>query len=1105
MSERIRLRTLLAAALLCAAPARALAQAGDSQLAEDEAAFQNIAALYETAADRSAVVEAFKKYLKQYPKSNRVPDAFFMQGESHMAKGTEILRQEKNSKMISEARVMAGSNAAALAELRAAAEAYSSAISKGSKSGLEPSAQYRIGEAWYNSGNWERALKEFTRVEDKYPKSYIVPASLLGQVYSYIALGRYQDAQATLFRLQETWLPYAREPAVVFANGVIELNRKNYASAQNLFSQLNTPEARFFLGKAYLYEGKTYVAASVFQKLVADFPEVDFKEEAEFLASDSYFHARDFDGAIVKYQEFIRKYPHSKLYSAALFRVGASQFNKKDYPGARASFQAVIDRDPRDFFSPLAQFFIAEAYLENKQVRDALFAYAKATTGYGGSSVAPASQYKLAWCQYLLGDHTQAVGALDSFLALYPSDVLAKNAHYLKGLALLELKKSPDALRAFQSAVDMAPDSSVAEQAMFMILRAEYERGNYNSILTSYQFIFKQLPQSGSKWRALSLLYVAEAYMAMNLTADARNVYETIVRIYPNDVTALYAQEGLVWCFSLGGDTAAAARAREKLRTLREAFPAAQQPGGEDEMALADSHFNKKDYEKAYQLYEDFVAGQPKNPYAATALYRAGLALYRLRYYSQAVDTWEKISKRYPGAPETEPADFQIADTWFRAQKYNESAAAYDTIVTKYPKSRQLPLAWLRLAQVRYSLNQDAAAAEQARLAVSQFPLAPEAADAFDIAEAAFDRNPGLDFKNWFLGLAQRRPQDRTSGEALFRLGRRLFEKKDFAGAVENLKKFSLDYIDHPAIKDAQFYLGEAYFQAGELENAAGVFDRFAQNYPDAKEHAMGLFRLGSSYYGLKDHERAAQAYSKLVALYPSSEYVKPALFNLALSYKATGATDKAESTYRRYYDLTGKSDDALAALWEIFNIRKTRGDFSGAIKILTQIYGEAEGREDALEAMYHMGELSADNRQVEEARDYWERLSRQTPLHNAWRLQGLVKLGELYESEKNYAEAARVYEDIAKNSSKPEFAGAAAERAKALHEMGRSASGAKPESPAAAPAPAPAGPAEVVPQEAPVVEPPAAAPAPEEKAAPAKKKAAPAAKKKVSTGTKKK
>ena len=1022
--------------ILSALPAGAQLQM--SQLSEDEAAFRNLTGLYENATDRAAVIEAFQKFIKQYPKSLRAPDARFMQGEAYMAKGLDLLRQEKFSKMSSDDRILTGINPAALAELNSAAAAFSATVRDYPKSGLEASAQHRIGEAYYNMGDWERALKEFLDVAAKYPKTYIAPESMLGAVYANIALGRYQEAQGNLFLLEETWLPYNKEPSVVFAKAVIELNRRNYPAAQKLFMQLTTPEARFFLGKSYLYEGKTYMAASVFEKLLKDFPDADFNEEAQFLAADSFFHASDFESAIAKYQSFIKRYPNSKLQGAAMFRIGASQFNKADYPGARSNFQSVIDKTPKGFFSPYAQYFIAESYLENKQTRDALFAYTKVTTNYGSAPVAPASTFKLAWCQYLLGEYPQAVRTLDNFLKLFPAHTLAKDAYYLKGLTQLETKKTDEALRSFQNAVDMSPASEVAEQSLFMILRSEYDRGNFNSILTSYQFIFKHLPPAGSKWRALSLLYVAEAYMTMNLVEDARNIYNTIARIYPDDVSALYAQDGLVWCLALAGDTEGAARAREKIKTLKAAFPDAEQLTGADALALADSNFNKKDFEKAYQMYEAFAAEQPKNAFAPTALYRAGLALYRLRYYSQAVETWSRLSRLYPSAPETQQADFQIADTWYRAQKYTESVGAYEGIIARYPKSDQLPLAWLRLAQVYYNLKQDSLALEKAKTTVADYPDAPEAADAFDLAEAVFDRTPTLDFKPWFEDLAGRDLAGKTSGEAQFRLGRRQFEKKDYPSAILSLKKFSGTFVDHPAIKDAQFYLGEAYFQTGDMENASAVFERFTSNYQDTKEHPVALFRLGNAHYSRKNYEAASLAYAKLAELYPESEYIKPALFNLALCYKAIGKSDKAEEAYRSYYDLAGKTDDALAALWEIFNIQKTRGDLAGALKTLTQIYGEAEGKEDGLEAMYYMGEINFDNLQPEEAREYWERLSQQQPANSAWRLQGLVKLGDIYEAEKNYLEAARVYEDIARNSGKTEVARAAAERAASLTNMSK-------------------------------------------------------------------
>jgi len=1018
---------------LLAAPCAARAALTSAQLSEDEAAFQNLSELYRGAADRSGVVDAFDKFIKKYPDSLRAADAQFMQGEAYMSKGLELLRQEKLSKMSSDARVMAGANPLAILELNNAIAAYVKVIKGYGRSGLGASAQHRIGEACYNIGLWDRAIKEFERVEDKYPGSYIVPESLLGIVYANIGAGRFQPAQSILFHLEEMYPIYAKEPAVVFARAILELNRKNYIPAQKLFARLDTPQARFFLGKAYLYEGKTYMAAGAFERLLKDYPDSPYKEESELLTADAFFYSKDFDGAIIKYQNFLKKYPESKLKNSAIFRIGASQFNKKDYASARSNFQNLIDRSPRDPFAPFAQFFIAESYLENKQTRDALFAYTKITVNYANSSVAPAGYYKLAWCQYLLNDYLQAQHALDNFLAIYPRHSLAKNAWYLSGNIYLELKRPQEALRSFQSAVDLSPSSEIAEQALFMILRTEYARGNYNNILTSYQFIFKHLPPAGSKWRALSLLYVAEAYMSMNLVDDARSIYNTVIRIYPNYVASLYAQEGLVWCKALSGESDAAMKAGDQLKTAQAAFPDSGKDEGVTALAIADSYFNRKDFEKAFQLYDKFASERPDSSYTPGALYRAGLSLYRLRYYTQAVEQWTKLSKNYPLAPETELADLQAADTYFRAQKYAESLTAYGDIIARYPKSKQLPLAYLRVAQVYYNTKQDAQAVEQAKIVAGKFPDTQEAFDALDLAEVIFDRDPSIDYKAYFLGLAGAEPGAKASGEALFRLGRRLFEKKDYPAAVENLKKFCVEYIDHASVKDAQFYLGEAYFQTGDMENAAGVFERFAVNYPESKEHPLALFRLGNAYYNEKKYEPAAKAYAKLAELYPENEYIKPALFNLALCYKNIGSTDRAEETYHKYYEMSAKPEEALGALWEIFNIQKTRGDLAGSMKTLTEIYGESEGKEDALEAQYQMGEINFENSQPDEAREHWEQLALQKPANSPWRLQGLVKLGEIYEADRNYQEAARIYEDIAKNAASPDVARAAAERARAL------------------------------------------------------------------------
>ncbi|MFH1618983.1 MAG: tetratricopeptide repeat protein, partial [bacterium] len=410
---------------------------------------------------------------------------------------------------------------------------------------------------------------------------------------------------------------------------------------------------------------------------------------------------------------------------------------------------------------------------------------------------------------------------------------------------------------------------------------------------------------------------------------------------------------------------------------------------------------------------------------------------YRLKYYTQAIESWSRLSTSYPKAKETEDADYQIADTYFKAQKYAEVGVSYKKIIARYPKSRQLALAWLRIAQTSYYTKNDSDAVSQSKEVLKQFPESTEVVDALDLMDSVFDRSPDMDYKTVLSEIVAASPRTAGAGEAQFRLGRRLYEEKSFSMAIEELKKFSVEYTAHPSLAKAQFYLGESYFQNKDMENAISVFERLVDNFSDFAELPKVLFRMGGVYFEMKKYPEAADVFRRLIDFYPDSEYIKPSLYNLALCYKFTGRTDLAQETYRRYGEMAGEKDEnAQAAQWEIFNLQKARGDADGAMKTLEQIYAAFHDTENGLLALYMMGELQVENNRPDEARETWAKLIPLKPLKSPSRLNAIIKLGDIYEKDKDYSMAASLYDDIARNSEKPSLANAARKKAADLRKM---------------------------------------------------------------------
>jgi len=71
-------------------------------------------------------------------------------------------------------------------------------LKKFSGSPMAGNAQYWIGESYYSLKDFGKALEEFDKLINNYPKSNKVPSALLKKAYSYIELKRTNDAKEQL-------------------------------------------------------------------------------------------------------------------------------------------------------------------------------------------------------------------------------------------------------------------------------------------------------------------------------------------------------------------------------------------------------------------------------------------------------------------------------------------------------------------------------------------------------------------------------------------------------------------------------------------------------------------------------------------------------------------------------------------------------------------------------------------------------------------------------------------------------------------------------------------------------------------------------------------
>jgi tol-pal system protein YbgF len=73
------------------------------------------------------------------------------------------------------------------------------------ESRLAGNAQYWLGESYYASNEFEKALTDFARVIEEYPQSTKVPDALLKMGYCNYSLQRWDDARTALSRVQSDY------------------------------------------------------------------------------------------------------------------------------------------------------------------------------------------------------------------------------------------------------------------------------------------------------------------------------------------------------------------------------------------------------------------------------------------------------------------------------------------------------------------------------------------------------------------------------------------------------------------------------------------------------------------------------------------------------------------------------------------------------------------------------------------------------------------------------------------------------------------------------------------------------------------------------------
>lgn len=477
-----------------------------------EAAMYNYALLiHETAfTGFGESVTIFEDFLNDFPNSqyaDKVNDYLvevYLTTKNYQAALNSIDKIRHPSTKILEAKqdilFQLGTQAFTNMELDKAVDLFSRAISLGAYN-LESrnDAYFWRGESYYRQGEYNKAISDYrtylNNTRRRNTDMYALAHYNLG--YSYFKLKEYSEAlnrfrqYVNLESNQQTPAyadAYNRIGDCLFHNRQFAMAEENYTRAVQLqpsAGDYSVYQKGFLLGLQKDYKGKI----SVMDRLIRDFPESQYVDDALFEKGRSYVLLDNNQAAASSFEQLMRDFPQSSLARKAGIQLGLIYFNDNQPEKAAEAYKSVISNYPGSEEAKVALQDLKSVYIELNDI-NSFAAYANSLGGNVRFEVSEQDSltYLAAEKLFMRGDNEGARRSLTNYLQTFPQGAFSSNANFYLASIAFAKKEQEEAKRLFSLVLESG-DTKFREESWARKAEIEYLDKDYAAAMESFKHL----------------------------------------------------------------------------------------------------------------------------------------------------------------------------------------------------------------------------------------------------------------------------------------------------------------------------------------------------------------------------------------------------------------------------------------------------------------------------------------------------------------------------------------------------------------------------------------------------------------------------------------
>ena len=699
-----------------------------------------------------------------------------------------------------------------------------------------------------------------------------------------------------------------------------------------------------------LYIRKLYdLAVPEYEKYLGQYPNDSGRASAMYRLADCYGNLGQEQPSLNTYRMLIEEKGSGEYVGSAAFRLASRELDKKNFADAASLYEKAFSNSRTPEVKLTARYYQAKCLELSNKKSEAKSAYEDVAKTPGKNPYRDAARLSLAYYALENNQREQAFDLFDDLGRDAAKPSVKAEALTRAGVLASDLKQKEKADQLLRAAIALNTEGKWKQVAELELMKLQYEGDKFAQVLDSYA---KSTNSPGDETRPSVMLLVANSYRQLGKQQKALELYNQLIRVYPNTAEAYDARYQKLVSLDATKDPSLVSEVDAYLAT-----GPARERADKSKLLKAQALFQQNKYEPAARLYLELTNSSLADSYKADCYYAAGYAFLLLKDDQSAIHAFSGLINKFPKYKMASKALLKRALLYQDSKNFPAAVTDFNRIVSDYPASAETETA---LLQKGLTLGQQGDYPQMStafRQLLKTYPNTAGAAQAYYwIGWAAFEAKK---YQDALAPLMKAR--ELNANEFAEKTSLRLMLCYQFLGKKAEAAKEVNDFLQKDPnrasmVLDVCRWLGTEYYNESNYQQAARFLGLSTKDVESLKVDKSIWFMLAKSRSELKDYQNAIEAASHYLegATEPSDR--SQGFLALGAAQLGAGQPDAAQKSAEQALALQPEGRFNAEARMQLGDVEASRGNYENAARSYMSVavlYEDPEVTPRALEHAY--------------------------------------------------------------------------------------------------------------------------------------------------------